>query len=165
MRCALAGEVGQKEEAFATSGDICRFRQETVEFEIRSEGILIPLQTAGSAEHHSHEMPGVGYSMAEGVQTTFAFVGVAAQGREDNTGCAYCDADLVRCDAAHADSARRLIATSSDDWRSRFEAGRCRTSRADCRGDRCALVGRRHPLGGNLQRLQNFGPTKPVRRH
>ena len=68
IRCSLATQVRQKYQPITSRRRRSSFFNELGETLIARELIAIPLQTAGRAQHHSHQMPAPCDSMTKRVQ-------------------------------------------------------------------------------------------------
>src|SRR6185369_909176 len=73
IRRSLATQVRQKNQSFTSGRYSGSFVNQISKTSIARELVAIPLQTAGSTEHHSHQMPTTRHRMTERVQPSLWF--------------------------------------------------------------------------------------------
>jgi hypothetical protein len=67
MGAALAREVGEEEQAIGAGRHVGRRRDERAEILARRERVAEPAQAASCRQHHGHQVPSTGRSVAERV--------------------------------------------------------------------------------------------------
>ena len=114
VRRALAGQVGREEQALDPRLPVGRAAEQLVVG--APDRLAQPLQRAGRAEHHAHDVPGLRHGVAEGVHARLGVVRVAVQGGEDDA--ARAEHDGRRAALGHhadAERARGLVARAGGD--------------------------------------------------
>ena len=142
---ALAGEVGREQQPLDPGLPVRRASEQLV---VRAPHRLAqPLQRAGGAEHHAHDVPRLRHGVAEGVHARLGVVRVAVQGGED--------------DAARAEHHRRgpALGHHADAQRARglvARAGGDRHAAVGQAGDGGRLVDLRQPRRVDVERLDHL---------
>ena len=114
VRRALAGQVGREEQPLDPRLPLRRAAQQLVVG--APDRLAQPLQRAGRAEHHAHDVPRLRHGVAEGVHARLGVVRVAVQGGEDDAARAEHDGRRTAL-GHHADAerARGLVARAGGD--------------------------------------------------
>src|SRR5690242_7874628 len=85
IRRSFTTQVRQKYQPFTSRGHSSRLVNQLRKISIARELVAIPLQTAGGAEHHSHQMPATCDSMTKRVQPSLGFNQRRLGSGENNT--------------------------------------------------------------------------------
>ncbi len=159
---ALAGQIGQEEQALAARFDGGSRGQQIVIADVGRQGIPVPAQAAGRREHDAHEMPAPRYGVAEGVEPTIRLdEGLVYRG-EDYARSAQGQGNNTFFDCADAHGLGCLVAAAGHDGRAFAQAGGRRGFRRDGAGNSRPFVGGRQPLGRDSKGFQHLG--RPVAR-
>ena len=152
VRGALAGEVGQEQQALAPRRPGGGGVDELAVAAVRGHDVVQPAQRAGRRHRHPHGVPGAGDRVAEGLDAG-ASVGLEALlGGEDDAGGPEHDRRRARAIDADAEGARGLVAG----------AGRDRGAVGGLPAERLALVEGRQEIGLDGQRPHHLLAPAPA---
>ncbi len=160
VRRPLARQIRQKNQTLAARWGLRSLFDQSDKILVRGHHVPIPPQTSSRRQHDPHDVPHSRYRMGKGVQPAVPLGERLLTGREDHTRSAQGQRHHAGLHGPDAHCLGRLVASTSENRRSRRQAGKIGSRPADPAGALGSLVRRREPLTGNLEGIEQL--RRPV---